>query len=138
MNNDNRYTIECPTWLEVPNCIKQLSSTLLNKVIPAQKQSNKVWDIIRIEIWEDTGRFIAFPSTRTFEERTDVSVAQIVCKEIEEQISAIDYSNLSEDEQDKEVNAIVTKMATSLKEYMPINVEFEYEIYNQDGYKIAI
>lgn len=138
MNNYNNYTFECSTWLEMPNCIKQLSSTLSINVIPDQQQSNKVWDIIRIEIWEDTGRLIAFPSTRTFEQRIDVSVAQIVCKEIEEQISAIDYSNLSENEHDIKVNAIVTTMATLLKKHMPTSAKFEYEIYNQDGYKIAI
>ena len=138
MSSENNYTIKCSSWFELPNSINELSEIITNNVIPAQNDSNKEWEIIRVEIWEDTGRYIAFPAMREFINRTDVSVAQIICTEIQKEIEEVDYSELPEDIQDKKTEEIVIKMANFLENNLPKNITYTYEIYNQDGYKIAI
>ena len=138
MTLEHHYTITCNSWSKLPDSIRELSNLITNNVIPSQNASKKEWDIIRIEIWEDTGRFIAFPANVKYKERTDVSAVQIICAAIQKDIEAIDNLNLPDDVLDKNTEEIVMKMANIIKTNIPKNINYEYEIYNQDGYKIAI
>ena len=137
MSPENIYTIDCISWSELPKCINEMSKVITDNVIPAQNKSNKEWEIIRIEIWEDTGRIIAFPANREFKDRTDASVVEIRCAEIQQEIEEIDYLVLPDDAIDKKVEVVVLKMAVTLKTNMPKNISYDYEIYNQDGNKIV-
>lgn len=138
MTIENNYTVTCNSWSELPDSITKLSDLVTNNVIPNQNASKKGWEIIRIEIWEDTGRFIAFPANRIFKYRIDVSAAQIICAEIQKDIEVINYSKLPDNVLDQKTEKLVMKMANILKTNIPKNISYDYEIYNQDGYKIGI
>ena len=59
-------TIDCDRWSDLPRKIEDLDKDIKNRVIPTQTSSSKKWDLIRIELWEDTGRIIAFPAEEKF------------------------------------------------------------------------
>jgi hypothetical protein len=134
---DSYRIFECSSWPELPTVLNELISDIGVRVIEAQASSNQPWDIIRFEIWEDSGRIIGFPALTNFQNRTDVAGAQVICPEIVADIEKIDDSDISDAEYERYIIRIIRKMARALFEAMAFNGTFEFRVYDQDGNQIS-
>ena len=128
--------IDCDRWNEIPSAVIDAIRDLDTRVIPLQNESGNEWNIIRVEIWEDSGRIIVFPSKEKNPERIDISGTQIICKEIKSEVEILDNSSLSDQDYNNQINKIISKLAKLICESIPANSSYRFLVYNQNGENI--
>ena len=101
-------------------------------MIPAQLASKKPYSHICVEVWEDSGRVIAYPAIDR-ENRSDVAGAQVQCMEICDDIWALDNSSLSDKAHDRAVEKIVRVMGRTVHSVFDLNAGFPFRVFDQDG-----
>ena len=132
------FDFECTFWNDLPKSLSKLNACIVNKVIPIQIKSGEKWDIIRIEIWEDTGKFIAFPAQIIFTTRTDVAGAQIICRQVANEVDKIIYSDKSEEIQQLLIKEVFAKMTGLLKTHLLPIAQYSVHVYSSYGDKVEI
>jgi len=128
--------IACSRWSDIPFAVVEMVNDLEARVIPLQNESGKEWDMVRVELWEDSGRILAFPSNESSTERIDISGTQIICKEVLDEVKNLDGSSLSDQEHDDQIEALVSRLAQLFIESVPVNTKCRFKVYNQDGESI--
>lgn len=131
-------TFECDRVTSLKGSISELIHDLSERVIPLQIESKEPWQIIRFEIWEDSGRIIGFPAMRKMAERIDVAGGQVVCSELAERINDLDYEEISDDTYDERVSEIVDHIGAAVSSLASEKGNFEFRVYNQDGIRITV
>jgi hypothetical protein len=116
--------------------LNELLSDIGGRVIEEQAKSNRPWEIIRFEIWPDSGRIIGFPALINFSKRTDIAGTQVVCAEIVDDFEVVGGSDISDEHYERYAMQVVRKMARVLFEAMAFNSQFEFRVYDQDGHQI--
>ncbi|MDX1526930.1 MAG: hypothetical protein R3273_11905 [Pseudidiomarina maritima] len=130
----SRYRVfECEESEEVEAALKDLISDISARVIPIQNEEGKPWQIIRFEIWEDSGRIIAFPAMADMDARTDIAGAQISCTELARFVEYLDSSDLSDEAHEQELLEIVDSVALQVSDLAAEHGEFLFRVYDQDG-----
>ena len=136
--SEQYFDFECPSWNDLPEYIERMNSCITEKVIPIQNSSNHAWEEIRVEIWEDSGRIIAYPATQKFEERTDIAGTQIICGEVIRDYEEIIYSSLSEEIQQKQVKIIFANLVLLIKNHLAPIAKYPISCFSSFGDKIEI
>jgi len=77
--DDGFSDISCPQWDDLPMGIAALAEDLIARVATLQDASKRPWDHFRLEIWEDSGRIVAFPADLAEPCRVDVAGCQLTC-----------------------------------------------------------
>ena len=135
--DDEYKTIECANINQIPESMKVLIDDLELRVIPNQNLTDKSWNHIRFEIWEDSGRIIAFPADTNRIDRIDKFGTQIVCEEVIETVYKIDGLGVEDNELDQKMQNLVNDLAHLIKSNIKADIEFSYKIYNQDGFEVS-
>jgi hypothetical protein len=102
------------------------------RVLPAQSAAAS-WDYVRLELWPDSGRFIAFPAHSEEEGRIDVTGCQIICREIEHDLCSMDDSELTDDEFERHANRITERMVSLATPYFDGLRCDSYRIVDSEG-----
>ena len=132
--SDTFNEIEVETRAELPGALEALASDLKERVIPVQNDSGKAFNEIRVELWLDSGRIIAFPSQTPFEDRIDVAGCEVDCAEFEE---AIDDDDLSDDDYDALLNRMANETATLITKTVAPLLDHPLSVYDAEGEKLA-
>lgn len=136
--NDLAYTtFEVESWENVPQALSSMVREIEDRVVPAQNKG-RPWNYIRVELWPDSGRYIAFPAHFESDTRIDITGCQIICKEIEEVLSGLISSNLEDDEYEKEVEKILTKMAKLAKPHLKNLSCGSYLVVDSEGDVVTV
>ena len=117
------------SWSQIPDGLRAMLEDIEHRVIPAQAHGKK-WDYMRIELWPDSGRFIAFPAHSEEEFRVDVTGCQLVCEEIVSDFMATESigANLG-----SEVEKIYDRMvALATPAFEQLSCE-SFEIWDAEG-----
>ena len=104
---------------------------MLDRVIPLQSKHSDHWDIIRIEIWTDSGRIIFYPATHAFKDRIDIAGVQITCNEMSELFMSVGEKKL-----DEWVQGVQGKILKSIKHVMNNKSTYPYKVYDNDGVEL--
>lgn len=99
-------TVRVESWSDVPGGLHTLVEDFKHRVIPEQEKAER-WDYVRVELWPDSGRFIAFPALGGEKFRVDVTGGQLICAEVEADLGRLDVEDPGFDEQ---AEAIVQRM----------------------------
>ena len=120
------------SWAHVPEGLRAVVDDIERRVIPAQGSGEK-WNYIRVELWPDSGRFIAFPANTEEEARIDVTGCQLVCKEIEADVLALDPTKRGDEAFKHAIEKIYDRMvslATPAFEKLSCD---SFEIWDAEG-----
>ncbi|MDP5255839.1 hypothetical protein [Vibrio sp. HB161653] len=128
-------SLSCESWNALQDTLRALCDDIENRVIPLQKESGKECTYVRIEIWEDTGRVIAFPAA-SLEDRIDVAGSQVQCQSIADDILALDQSGLDDDAYENAVNDIICRIGNTVHTVFENTASFPYKVFSQDGNSI--
>ncbi|WP_417764856.1 hypothetical protein [Shewanella chilikensis] len=123
---------------DLEGALGELIIDLAERVIPLQLAKGEPLQIIRFEIWEDTGRIIGFPAMEEMVERIDVAGAQVVCEELAERVELLDFEDISDEVYEKRIGEIVRDVAARVSLLADKMELFEFKVYNQDGSDITI
>jgi len=127
------------TTIETDNLESGVSESieiLISELIPAHTENDVSFDEIRFEIWEDSGRVIAFPAQLPMKERIEKSGVQIVSKILADQVSDLDHSSLDDETYEKEIGKIVLESASLVERISAEKQLYKIGIYDQDGVRI--
>ncbi|HJN67770.1 MAG TPA: hypothetical protein QF761_16300 [Pirellulales bacterium] len=89
--------IDVPAGGSLHDALTELALEIVDRVIPLQSDASRAMHEIRVELWLDSGRIIAFPSKIPFSRRIDVAGCVVNSTDIESAIRAIDESELTDD-----------------------------------------
>ena len=132
MTSEDYSTIEIDSLTELPSSITRLATEITNRVLPLQRASTRAWSEIRIELWIDSGRVIAFPAEAEAQERTDVGGCQVCCAELQQVVSDLDVSSLADSDHDAQFRALESRIAAIVR--ARVTHEFEtFSIRDPDG-----
>jgi hypothetical protein len=128
--NNIEHPVNAPSDLQ--SAFKDAILTLKEQLIPYHESKSISWDHIRIELWEDTGRFIIFPASTKPEYRIDLAVYEIKCSYIEQEVVLLDKSNLSDDDYDTKILNLINEMAQVANKAFSTSA-LPFQIFDQDG-----
>ena len=95
-NGYSLATVSAGEALDVP--MRGLCTRIREHVIPRHEDAN--WDHVRIELWSDSGRIIAFPSSSADRRRSEKAGCQVVFEAL-----LAEYEGLADSELDDEAFA---------------------------------
>jgi len=124
------HDIHINWWGEVPRALAEMIQDIEGRVLPAHGVATS-WDYVRVELWPDSGRFIAFPAHSENEVRVDITGCQIICREIERDLCSMDESDLSDEEFERHSNHIIEKMLSLAIPYFD-GLRCKYRIVDSD------
>jgi hypothetical protein len=130
---DAYLNISCARWDELPQAVTALAGDLLTRVVDLQNQSGRNWDYFRLEIWEDSGRIIAFPAYSRERFRVDVAGCQITCAEIEADLERLISLELPDDTYEQRATTLVRRVAHFVRTNFPDHFTFAWRLFDQDG-----
>lgn len=111
MGSEHFLSIDIESFADLPAALARLVSDIHERVIPRQQTSDRAWSEIRIELWIDSGRVIAFPAESPLRERTDVGGCQIYCAELSQMVADLDASDLADSDYDVQFGALESRVA---------------------------
>jgi hypothetical protein len=120
-------------WDELPEAVVALGQDLLARVAGMQDHSGRSWDYFRIEIWEDSGRIIAFPARSGERFRVDVAGCQITCTDIEADLARLIDLGLPDHIYEQRATALVRRVAHFVLIHFPAKFPFAWRLFDQDG-----
>ncbi len=82
------FTGECHVVGRIDVAMECLCDKLGSDVLPMSE--NVDWDYVRIEVWADSGRFIAYPAKASSKSRIDKAGCQVVFDELASRIAELD------------------------------------------------
>ena len=127
----NEYSINELNYLEIG--FAQILEDLIARVIPEQElKVGRDWDYIRVEIWEDSGRIIFFPSSSKKINRIDKFGNNIICQELVEKVEKFDQLDISEDEFDQLFFQLQNHIANRVLNFFSSQSHFALRCFNQD------
>ena len=136
--NDYYRVFESESLSGLKEGLRVFAADILERVIPLQIEGEQPWQIVRFEIWEDSGRIIGFAAMEHMIERTDVAGGQVVCAELAKEVEALDLSGFPDEAHDKRIVEIVRRVAKVITSAAEECGSFQFHIYDQDGNRIVI
>jgi hypothetical protein len=109
-------TIDIETLAELPTAVTRLCADVLERVLPLQQVSGKPYSEIRIELWIDSGRAIAFPAESPLQQRTEVAGCQICCAELARSVADLDNADLPDTEYETRFSALESRIASVVRD----------------------
>jgi len=116
--------------------ISECIEILISRVVPDHHEQGIGFNEIRFEIWEDSGRVIAFPAQLPMKERIEKSGVQIVSKALANRVHDLDQSNLDDGEYEEELGKIVMEAASLVERVSAKKKLSPIGIYDHDGGRI--
>ena len=110
---------------------------LIGRVLPAHAVIGIRFDELRFEIWEDSGRVIAFPALRRLTRRIDMAGVQVVAPDIAEEVARLDHSRLSDHKYTTQLRTLIGKVATRVHAAAARLLSIPYGVYYRDGAEIT-
>lgn len=131
-------TLHCQTWADLPPAIVALARDLDSRVARLQSDSGRSWDSYRLEIWEESGRIVAYPSLGLGTDRIDVAGCQIVCPEIIADLEKLHaaYSCGDDPGYDSRVDSLVRRVAHFVRVHFPPQFPRPWGLFDQDGVEL--
>ena len=109
---------------------------ITKRVIPEHEQRGIVFDEVRFEIWEDSGRVIAFSARFPPHLRIDKSGCQLLSQKIAKRIEVLDESGIEDDLFDQAIRSVVLELASVTERVASKELKRPFGIYDQDGERI--
>jgi len=129
---DSFHDIDVEASDALPSAFAALAADLKDRVIPLQNESGKDWKEIRMELWLDSGRIIAFPAQNPYTDRIDVAGCTVHCTAFEEAIE-----ELSDDDFDAEMNKMQEETAGLITKTVGPLLDCPIAIYDADGERVS-
>jgi len=130
------HDIDVPAGGSLHDALSELASDIVDRVIPLQSDATRPMDEIRIELWLDSGRIIAFPSQTPFTKRIDVAGCAVNSTDIESQIHSLDESEMPDGEFDAALAPIYAEAAAAVTTAFTGKLNCPFTIYDEDGRRI--
>ena len=128
--------IVVPAGGSLYDALFELALDIVNRVIPLQSDASRVMDEIRVELWLDSGRIIAFPAQIPFYKRIDVAGCVVNSTDIESRIHALDESEMPDGEFDDALAPIYSETAKVVLTVFAGKLTCPFTIYDEDGERI--
>jgi hypothetical protein len=128
--------INVPAGGSLHDALSELALDIVARVIPLQSDASRVMDEIRVELWLDSGRIIAFPSQTPFSKRIDVAGCVVNSADIESRIHAFDESEMPDGEFDAALAPIYSETANAVTTAFAGKLSCPFTIYDEDGERI--
>jgi len=122
----------------ITESLGKVAEDFINRVASEHNQLSISWDYIRSEIWEDSGRIIFYPASFESNDRIDMTGNFIYCTELEDKVTAIDSSELSDEIADMKYQKLVQDIASLVDRSAMSEMKYEIRCFNQDGEQIQI
>lgn len=106
------FTGECHAGGRIDVAMECLCEKLVSDVLPMSE--NVDWDYVRIEVWADSGRFIAYPAKASSKSRIDKAGCQVVFDELASRIAELDKlleEGMSDEQYEQREQALIKQWA---------------------------
>ena len=130
--SDRNKTIECATLEGFPAALVAMRLELNGRILP--EHAGK-WDHVKVEIWPDSGRVIAYPAHSAKPRGVDRERIDIQCEELEERYYGIDSE--SDAAFDAALEALVSEVEEMISSAMSV-ADFRSVVWSSDDEEISV